>query len=53
MKNTLAQSGLYIFFANACFTDVHIGETNKISISTRERKMFLFLVIILVLISQV
>ena len=55
MKNTHAQSGLcVVFFAYACFTNVHTGETNEIDInaSTKERKMFLFLVFVLVLISR-
>ena len=52
MKTTHAQSGLcVVFFAYACLTNVHTGETNEISTSTRERKMFLFLKLVLVLIS--
>ena len=47
MKNTPAQSRLcVVFFAYSSFTDVHTGETNEIRISTRERKMFLVLVLI-------
>ena len=39
MKHLRAQSGLcVVFFAYACFTNVHTGETNKISTSTRERE---------------
>ena len=47
MKNTHVQSGLcVVFFAYACFMDVHTGETNEINPSTRdlERKMLLFLI---------
>ena len=44
MKHLRAQSGLcVVFFAYACFTNVHTGETNKISTSTRERENVLCL----------
>ena len=39
MKTTRAQSGLcVVFFAYSCFTDVHTGETNEISISASKGK---------------
>ena len=55
MKNTHAQSGLcVVFFAYACFTDVHTGETNEIG-KGKERKgkenVYFFLVLVLVFIS--
>ena len=39
---------IFVFFAYACFTDFHTGETNEINIktSTREKKMRHFLVLI-------
>ena len=40
-----------VFFAYACFPNVHTGETNEISTSTRDRKMFTFLVLVRALIS--
>ena len=50
MKTTHAQSGLcVVFFAYACLTNVHTGETKEISTSTRERKMFFFLCLFLCL----
>ena len=41
----------YNGFVYACFPDVDTGETSEISTGTRQRKVFLFLVLALVLIS--